>query len=223
MAEFKPNLPSADAEYGSPNNSPAGSQYRSPNGLKGVAGTGYGSPNGVAAEYSSPNMLDTFDETNWIRIWAPADGLNESTVNDAPITVGVRFKTTVPGVIVGILFSSATDYPQSYKLSLWSNTGTKLATVDTYIQNVGWAGAYFATPVPILANTLYVATAYLSAGRHPVTKHGYNNAHVTGVIQGIANGDGGINGASSLAATETFPTTEVKENNYWVDVGFIAN
>ena len=223
MAEFKPNLPSADAKYGSPNNSPAGSQYRSPNGLKGVAGTGYGSPNGVAAEYSSPNMPDAFDISNWISIWAPADGFNQPEEPIGPATVGVRFKTSVPGKIVGILFRNANDYPQTYQATLWSNVGVKLATAVFNTQARGWNGVYFATPVDILANTLYVASMYIPAGNIKHTIQGYNVAHVTGPIQGIANGDGGINGIISLAANETFPTVDNNASNYWVDVGFIAN
>jgi len=203
---------------------PAGTHYRSPNGsIPSVGGIGYGSPNGVGGDYTSPNS-DAFDQTNWISIWGAADGAGQPTENLAPMTLGVRFKTTVPGVIVGIKFRSAVDYPQEYIATLWSDVGTKLGTVTFIAGTLGWQGAYFAAPVVITAATFYVASVYMRSGLNHRTLNGYTTAHVNGVIQGIADNDSGrSNGILSLNATETFPTIAGSAPNYWVDVGFIAN
>lgn len=217
MAEFKPNY---EPEAGVASNL---SQYCSPNGgIPSINATGYGSPNGVGAEYASPNS-GAFDQSNWVSIWETADGANQPIESLAPMTVGVRFKTTVPGQIVGIRFRHAVNCPQEYVATLWSNTGTKLGTVTFIESTLGWQFAYFAVPVAIEANTLYVASLFMRSGLHLCTPNGYITAHVNGVIQGIADNAGGSNSILSLNATETFPTIAGGASNYWVDVGFIAS
>jgi hypothetical protein len=55
-----------------------------------------------------------------------------------------------------------------------------------------------------------------------MTEHGYDTAHVNGVIQGIANGDGAqANGIYSFNSSESFPTTQASGANFWLDVGFM--
>lgn len=54
MAEYIPNGVAPDPYKGSPNNNPVDANlYRSPNA---PSAPGYGSPNGVGTDYSSPNM-----------------------------------------------------------------------------------------------------------------------------------------------------------------------
>ena len=237
MAEFKPNYePKSDPNYGSPNIDPVVDlpHYRSPNGsIPSVSGTGYGSPNGVGVDYTSPNSdiaglglgLDPGPATNWslTSIWEETEGVSQLTENLEPMTVGVRFKTTEPGRIAGIKFRSAVSYSREYTVTLWSNIGAKLGTVTFIVSGLGWQSAYFAIPVAIAVDTLYVASLFMRSGFHLRTPNGYATAHVNGVIQGIADNDGGSNGILSLNATETFPTIAGGASNYWVDVGFIAN
>jgi hypothetical protein len=222
MAEFKPNLPIDDPRYGGPNAEAA--NYRSPNGEPNpsVGGTGYGSLNVVDSDYSSPNMPDADDPLVVKHIWAPADGFNAPQGPAGALTVGVAFKTTVPGDIISLRFRSPNDYAQTYRCSIWSAAGVKLETIDVATSRQGWVNAYLAGPIVILANTVYIASVFFPGGYCQMTPNGYDTAHVNDVIQGIANGDGGQpNGIYSFNSSEAFPATQANGANFWVDVGFI--
>jgi hypothetical protein len=222
MAEFKPNLDISNPRYGGPNGDPA--DYRSPNGVPNpsVGGTGFGSPNVIDSDYSSPNMPDANDPLVITHIWAPADGFNEPDGVAGAATVGVAFKTTVPGDIVSLRFRSPNDYAQTYRCSIWSAVGVKLGTVDTVTSRQGWVNAYLPGPVTISAATVYIASVFFPGGYTQITEHGYDVAKVNGIIQGIAAGDGGqANGILSLNSSESFPTTPFNNSNFWVDVGFM--
>ena len=221
MAEFKPNLLITNPRYGGPNGDPA--DYRSPNGPSpSVTGTGYGSPNVTDGDYSSPNMPDANDPLVIAHIWTPASGFSAPNGPAGALTVGVAFKTTVPGDIVSLRFRSPNDYAQTYKCSIWTAAGVKLGTVDVVTSRQGWVNAYLPGPVVIAADTVYIASVFFPGGFCQRTANGYDTAHVNGVIQGIANGDGGqANGIYSFNSSESFPTTQASGANFWVDVGFM--
>ncbi len=66
------------------------------------------------------------------------------------IEVGVKFRTTQAGTITGIRFYKGTGNTGTHVGSLWTRTGTKLASVTfTGESSSGWQQATFATPVAV--------------------------------------------------------------------------
>src|SRR5262249_45060446 len=76
-----------------------------------------------------------------------------------PMEVGVKFRSDVAGSIAGIRFYKGAGNNGTHTGSLWSSTGTLLAT-GAFVNETatGWQQLTFASPVAIAANTTYIAS-----------------------------------------------------------------
>jgi VCBS repeat-containing protein len=155
-------------------------------------------------------------------LWNPATAV--PTMPDAldasAIEVGVKFYSEIDGFITAVRFYKSAANNGTHTGTLWTAGGTLLATgTFTNETAVGWQELRFNNPVPILANTIYVASYHTNVG------------HYSGDIAYFA--DSGVNspplhapasGASANGVftygTSAFPTTSFHAGNYWVDVTF---
>ena len=134
------------------------------------------------------------------------------------IEVGVKFRTTQAGTITGIRFYKGPGNSGTHVGSLWTRTGTKLASVTfTGESSSGWQQATFGTPVAVAANTTYVASYYAPAGHYSVNESYFTSATTRGPLTALRNGTDGVNGVYKYGATG-FPTAGYRSSNYWVDV-----
>ncbi len=136
------------------------------------------------------------------------------------IEVGVKFRPTQNGTISGIRFYKGNGNTGTHTGSLWTTSGTKLATVTFVAESgSGWQQANFATPVPVTANTTYVASYFAPNGHYSVSDNYFSTAVTNGPLTALADGTSGTNGVYKYGATG-FPTTGYQASNYWVDVVF---
>jgi hypothetical protein len=139
------------------------------------------------------------------------------------IEVGVKFRTTQAGTITRIRFYKGSGNSGTHVGSLWSRTGTKLASVTFTGESAsGWQEATFATPVAVSANTTYVASYYAPAGRYSVDDNYFTSATTRGPLTALQNGTDGVNGVYRYGASG-FPATGYQSSNYWVDVVLTTN
>jgi methionine-rich copper-binding protein CopC len=139
------------------------------------------------------------------------------------IEVGVKFRTTQAGTITKIRFYKGTGNTGTHVGSLWTRTGTKLASVTfTGESSGGWQEATFATPVTVAANTTYVASYYAPGGHYSVSENYFTSATTRGPLTALQNGTDGVNGIYKYGASG-FPTTGYQSSNYWVDVALTTN
>ena len=138
-----------------------------------------------------------------------------------PISVGVKISSSVPGTITGIRFYKSPANVGTHIGSLWSSTGQLLAT-GTFTNETasGWQELDFASPVPVKANTTYVASYYAPDGHYSYDGGYFSNssaglAPLTALQSSTAAGGG--NGLYSYGTGSTFPTTATAGDNYWVD------
>ena len=152
-------------------------------------------------------------------IWntPPAAGSYE----DSPVELGVKFKSSVPGFIKGIRFFSSASPSGIYKGHLWTSSGTLIDSV-TFINVTasGWQEALFAKPLPILADSIYIASYHTSAGHYAATPGGFTNAATNGSLTALSSSAPGGNGVYTYGTTRSFPTSSSNAANYWVDVIF---
>lgn len=136
------------------------------------------------------------------------------------IEIGVKFRTSQAGTITGIRFYKGAGNSGVHVGSLWTATGTKLASVTFSGESAsGWQQANFTTPVSVAANTTYVASYFAPSG-HYATSDGYFKTPVTnGPLTALQDGTDGPNGVYSYG-TSAFPTQGYVSTNYWVDVVF---
>ncbi len=147
-------------------------------------------------------------------IWpdAPPAGATDAA-DSAAQQLGVKFHAATSGTISGIRFYKEPDNTGTHTGSLWTSTGTLLATgTFTGESSTGWQELDFATPVAITAGTTYVASYYASGGHYAFTQGGLSSGVTSGALTVPANGGVFVDGPDG-----TFPT-RASGSNYWVDV-----
>ena len=144
---------------------------------------------------------------------------------DNPVELGVKFRSDVNGSISGIRFYKASTNSGTHVGSLWSTTGQRLASATFTNETAsGWQQVNFATPVPITANTVYIASYHTTVGHY---SQDLNYFATTGVdrppLHALRNGESGPNSVYAYGAAGTFPTQTFNAANYWVDVEFSSS
>jgi hypothetical protein len=175
----------------------------------------------------------TANATVSLNVNAPATGVGLFSSTDTPATLsdpdavqvnlGVRFVSSSAGTITGIRYYKGAGDTGTHTGSLWSSTGTLLATA-TFVSETssGWQTVTFSNPVSITAGTTYVASFH-SNGHYTSTGGYFGTAHVSGVLTAAAS----INGLYTYSNSNVVPTSTFGATNYWVDVvfssGVVAN
>ena len=117
---------------------------------------------------------------------------------------GVKFRPDRAGYITGLRFYKGAGNTGTHVGSLWNRTGTtKLSSVTfTGESATGWQRATLPSPVPVTANTTYVASYYAPVGRYASNSNYFANAAVTrGPLTALRNGTDGSNGVYRYGAT----------------------
>jgi hypothetical protein len=148
-------------------------------------------------------------------IWPDVTPANSADAADGSgVNLGVKFQATANGTITGIRFYKELDNTGTHTGTLWTASGTQLATgTFTNESTEGWEELDFSTPVPITAGTTYVASYQTSTGHYALTQGGLSSAVTNGPLTALASG-----GVYAYSASTTFPTNTYGSSNYWVDV-----
>jgi hypothetical protein len=156
-------------------------------------------------------------------VWGPADvpAVPASTDNRS-VELGVKFRSSVNGYVTGIRFYKGAGNSGTHTGSLWNSSGVRLATATFTNESAsGWQQVSFATPVPIVANTVYVASYFAPQGRYSYSRPYFSTAGITrGSLYLLRDGESGGNGVYAYGATSSFPGNTYQSTNYWIDVVF---
>ena len=129
------------------------------------------------------------------------------------VTLGVRFTAQSAGTITGIKFYKGPNNTGTHIGSLWSASGTLLASATfTGESTSGWQTVTFATPVTVSAGTEYTAAYRTTVGHYSVTLGTFSGAYTHGALSVPANG-------GSFSYADGFPGSQIS-TNYLVDVLF---
>jgi hypothetical protein len=141
---------------------------------------------------------------------------------DSPVELGVKFRSDVAGTVKGIRFYKASTNTGTHVGSLWTSTGTRLASATFNKESAsGWQQVNFSTPVSIAADTVYIASYHCPAGHYSEDVNYFATSGVDRApLHLLVNGVSGGNGVYSYGAAGTFPTQAWKAANYWVDLMF---
>ena len=141
-----------------------------------------------------------------------ADSGDSSAVN-----VGVKVTPTQPGFISGVRFYKAVANTGTHVGSLWSSTGTLLAT-GTFTNETasGWQQLNFSQPVQVRANTTYIASYHAPNGHYSADEN-YFSSQSAGLAPIVAP-ESATNGVYVYGSGNAFPSQSFKSTNYWVDV-----
>jgi hypothetical protein len=137
------------------------------------------------------------------------------------VVLGVKFTTQVDGVITGIRFYKAAGNTGSHVGNLWTAAGANLRQAAFTGESAsGWQTVTFADPVPVTANTTYIASYLAPNGRYSMTPAAFSSNPVSNPpLEALANSASG-NGVYRYSGTPVFPSSSWNATNYWVDVLF---
>jgi Domain of unknown function (DUF4082)/Abnormal spindle-like microcephaly-assoc'd, ASPM-SPD-2-Hydin len=141
--------------------------------------------------------------------------------NDSnPVEIGVKFRADTNGSVTGLRFYKATTNVGTHVGHIWSKSGILLGSATfTSETKSGWQQVNFSSPIPVSANTTYIASYFAPSGHYSVndnffTKTGIDNAP----LHELANGVDGPDGVYKYGSSSGFPTSTYESDNYWVDV-----
>ena len=188
-------------------------------------GTGYtftvtaANANG-ASPASSPSALVTPEETLF-NFSTPA---TVDSGDGSGVELGMHFSASASGQVTGIRFYKAAANTGTHVGSLWTSTGTLLASgTFTNESGSGWQTLTFSSPVGITAGTDYVAAYLAPNGHYSYTGAAFASGPLTngGPLKGAANSSvSSGNGVFAYSGASTFPSSSFNAANYWVDVMF---
>jgi hypothetical protein len=139
------------------------------------------------------------------------------------VELGVRFRSDVPGTITGVRFYKSVNNTGPHVGHLWDNTGGLLAEVTFTDETAsGWQETSFTPPVPIDANTTYVASYHTTVGHYSANSFQFQDSGADcAPLHALQDGvDGAKNGVFRYGVAPGFPTDTFQSTNYWVDVVF---
>jgi len=159
-------------------------------------------------------------------IWAPSAVPNPVDDNDpASVELGTKFRSDAAGYITGARFYKGSANTGTHTASLWTGTGTKLASATFSGESAsGWQQVLFPTPVQIAANTTYVISYHAPNGHYAAPDGYFASAGLdNGPLHALASGVDGPNGVYTYSTASTFPTQTFQGEAYFVDVVFNAS
>ena len=138
------------------------------------------------------------------------------------VELGVKFRSSVNGFVTGIRFYKGAGNSGTHTGSLWAPNGTRLATATFANETAsGWQQVMFATPVPIVANTVYVASYLAPVGRYSYDRGFFATQGLpNGPLYFLSDGESGGNGVYVYSLGGQMPSNSYQSSNYWVDVVF---
>jgi hypothetical protein len=148
-------------------------------------------------------------------IWQDAMPAGASDAADSnSVELGVQFQAASGGMISGVRFYKEADNTGTHTGSLWTASGTLLATGTFASESAsGWQELDFSRPVAVTAGTTYVASYHTTAGHYAYTPQGLASAVTNGPLTALAGG-----GVYGYGPAGTFPSSSYNASNYWVDV-----
>lgn len=134
--------------------------------------------------------------------------------SDSPVTLGVKFQSSVAGTISGVKFYKSAGNTGTHTGSLYTATGGLLASATFSGESTsGWQTVTFSSPVAISAGTTYVAAYSSPTGTYSVTPGDFSGS---GISRSPLS-------AGTNAGAYTYPTgfpASSSTSNYLVDVVF---
>ncbi|OKK22581.1 hypothetical protein AMK16_05630 [Streptomyces sp. CB00455] len=134
------------------------------------------------------------------------------------VELGVKIRSSVPGTITGVRFYKAPGNTGTHTGSLWSSSGQRLAT-GTFTSETasGWQQLNFSSPVPVKADTTYVASYFAPHGGYSFDPTFAGGDAGLAPLTALRSGSDGGNGVYRYSSTGGFPSTASSGSNYWVD------
>jgi hypothetical protein len=163
----------------------------------------------------APNPISSIGETS------PTIG--GSTPDPSSTELGLKFQSSQNGFVTGVRFYKGTANTGTHTGSLWTTSGTLLATATFSGESAsGWQTVSFSSPVAIAANTTYIVSYHAPNGNYTATPF-YFQTSATSMepLTALENTTSSGNGTYAYSSSAQFPGNVADGAiNYWVDPVF---
>ena len=178
--------------------------------------------NAMAAPYTWSFVTATGAGSTPATIWTTAVTPDIESANDTTgVEAGVKFTSSVAGSITAIRYYRGPGNVGPHVGKLWAADGTLLGSASFDNESaVGWQQADFATPIPIEAGVLYVASYFAPSGGYAITTGGLSAAAERSPLQAPSSGASNGNGVYRYGSSG-YPNQSFSASNYFVDVVFV--
>jgi hypothetical protein len=194
-----------------------------------TSATVIGLTNGTAYTFTvaANNSLGTGTASSQTAAVTPADTVFDfgtpGTIDSGDTTsveVGAKFTTDTTGTITGVRFYKASTNTGTHIGSLWSSSGTLLASATFTNETAsGWQTVLFSSPVTVSPGNTYVAGYLAPNGHYSFTANGLSSGANNAPLHAVPNTTS-ADGVYSYSTTSTMPTSTYQAGNYFVDVMF---
>ncbi|MGD0907525.1 MAG: DUF4082 domain-containing protein, partial [Candidatus Acidiferrales bacterium] len=158
----------------------------------------------------TPANSESLFTTQTPTLTGKSDGVN--------LELGMLFQSDTAGQITGIRFWKDSNEIGLHVGSIWSATGTRLASVTFCNETAsGWQVQSLASPLAITANTTYVVSVNTGDTYYVDTTGGLASAIVNMDLSNVVTANNGVYGNQA-----TFPTNSYANSNYFRDVVFVS-
>jgi hypothetical protein len=155
-------------------------------------------------------------------LWPASTAPSMMATDPSPLELGVKLQSETAGYITGIRFYKYASNTGTHVGHLWTSAGALLGTATFTNETAsGWQQATFASPIPIAANTTYIASYHTDAGYYALTEPGFTSAIDRAPLHALADGASGGNGVYAYGSS-AYPSQTWDASNYWVDVVFVT-
>src|SRR5262249_4165172 len=158
----------------------------------------------LLVQFSSAGSSAAANITGAQTIWPTTTMPDVVDVGDpSAVELGVKFRSDVAGFVTGIRFYKSAANTGTHIGSLWSSTGTRLATATFTDESAsGWQQLDFAPPVAIQPHTVYVASYFAPKGHYSANLDYFATQGVdTPPLHALADGESGGNGVYAYGGT----------------------
>lgn len=155
--------------------------------------------------------------------WTDEVPANTAEDDNEAVNLGLKFGSISAGSILGIRFFKSATNVEEHVGQLYTSDGTLLGSV-TFADETseGWQSAYFDTPIPIEAATLYVASYHTTLGQYSYDLAYFADEFDRSPLYAPASDTVDGNGCYAYDHDPVFPD-QPATSNYWVDVIFQAD
>ncbi len=167
---------------------------------------------------STPVTVTVQSSSQTFSLFNPASNPSIPAVADPnAVELGVRFTSDFAGYINAIRFYKGSTNIGPHVGNLWTSTGALLGSVlFTNETQQGWQQASFASPIPITANTQYIASYHTASGNYAFDISYFATAGVDNIPLHAPAGTNGV----YVYGSGGFPSSTYQSSNYWVDLVF---
>jgi methionine-rich copper-binding protein CopC len=154
-------------------------------------------------------------------IWSSTTTPGTPASNDtSAVELGVKFRSDANGFVTGVRFYRAAANGGTHIGSLWTDTGSRLATATfTNESATGWQQVTFSPAVSVSAGRTYVVSYFAPQGHYAVDTQYFSSSGVdTNPLHALRAGVAGANGVFAYSPASSFPSSgSTSSSNYWVD------